>query len=126
MTELDRRQARLSNYYNSVQDVFWPLRDWPVYLQKIALQAHKQRRERFRFFQFLVFNGLSPGWAATFVQLHDYQNQEAILDPVWTFKHTKHIHEMNLQLQKGTLFHTSTGPASVFDMIERRVVQAEK
>lgn len=123
---LDQRQARLSNYYNSSQDIFWPLRDWPGYLQKIALSRHKNRRDRFRFFQFLVFNGLDPSWAATWTQLYDYQQELAILDPLWTTKHTKHILEMFHQLREGKLFHTSLGPSQVFDMIERRVLLAEK
>jgi len=123
---LDQRQARLSNYYNTVQDLFWPLRDWPGYLQSIALSRHKNRRDRFRFFQFLTFNGMAPNWAATWTQLFDYRNDEAILDPLWNDKHTKHILEMASQLRHGTLFHTSAGPSQVFDMIERRVLSAEK
>jgi len=118
---LDSRQARLWNYLNG-QDVFWPIRSWPNYLQDMALEAHKKRRSRFRLFQFLVFNGLSPGWAATWIQMRDYVKGEAVLDNTWTDKHIKHIVDMFRQLQDGTLFSNNAGNAMIFDMTDGRVV----
>jgi len=71
--EEGRRKARLMNYFNK-QDEFWAFREWPNWVQQIAIQAHKKYRERYRFFLFLVFNGLNPLTARMWVIIRDYRN----------------------------------------------------
>jgi len=66
------RKARLQNYFNK-QDEFWAFREWPLWVQEIALQRHKRYRERYRFFLFLVFNGLNPLTARMWVIMKDYR-----------------------------------------------------
>lgn len=66
-----RRVARVSNYLNK-QDVFFKLRTWPAWLQAIALQQHRNRRDRFALFYFLRMNGLDPAIAASWCLMIDY------------------------------------------------------
>jgi len=71
------REARLSNYFNK-QDDFWAFREWPPWTQEIALQEHKRYRERYRFFLFLVFNGLNPLTARMWVAMKDCRGDRHI------------------------------------------------
>jgi len=69
-----QRKARLQNYFNR-QDEFWAFREWPLWVQQIALQAHKRFRERYRLFLFFVWNGLNPLTARMWVIIRDYKGR---------------------------------------------------
>lgn len=69
----DPRQARVANHLNE-GDLFWPLRQWPTYLQTLALSPHRNNRERFTLFSFLTGNGLDPTTAGQWTLMDDYRN----------------------------------------------------
>lgn len=74
-----RRLARVRNWFNSGED-FFKLREWPDYLQQMALKKHKSYRERYRLFLFFVANGLNPSQALNWVSLKDVVNGDLVFE----------------------------------------------
>lgn len=72
--EEGRRKARVQNFFNR-QDDFWAFREWPLWVQEIALQKHKKYRERYRFFLFLTWNGLNPLTARMWLIMKDWRGR---------------------------------------------------
>lgn len=69
------REARVRNFFTSVQDEFWSFPDWPLWVQDMALMEHKPYRERYRLFLFFVFNGLNPLTARMWVVMKDWRGR---------------------------------------------------
>jgi len=70
----DDREARVWNFFNR-QDDFWPIREWPLWAQRVALMEHKKHDDRFSLFRFLVFNGLEPQLSLHWVKCKDYRGR---------------------------------------------------
>lgn len=68
---LTPRETRLIQYLHSTQDVFFPYGTWPGYLRDMILLPHKDNRQRFTLFFFLVANGLNPHVACLWALLID-------------------------------------------------------
>lgn len=61
-------QARRWNALNK-GDLFWPIREWPNELARLALKDHLNNKERYFLFYFLAANGLAPDECADIVRL---------------------------------------------------------
>jgi len=68
---LSPRETRLIEYLHSTQDVFFRYGNWPAYLQEMILLPHKNNRQRYTLFFFLVGNGLEPLLASQWALLID-------------------------------------------------------
>lgn len=114
----NRREARLWNIFNT-QDLFWPIKDWPPWVIKIALLEHKNNRERFQLFFFFNSNGLSPELAASWILAFDYR-QGMIIEGVYdkTAKHQVQI-QLPTQAENGMLYK---GQKAAIDMTTGHVV----
>lgn len=120
----DPREARLWNYLNRQDDIFWPIRLWPIWVQRIALKDHKGNRDRFAMFFFLVSNGLDPKRAVFWIKGHDVgskgDNKGFLLSGDYDTHEYRHFLQMEKQVTDGTLFK---GRKLVFDMTKRRIVR---
>lgn len=74
------RAVRLWNWWNRGQDMFCPMRTWPVYLQEIMLKKHKDCKDRYVLFTFLVGNGVVPSEASECIRVKDVKYQEILFD----------------------------------------------
>jgi len=54
-----RRVTRLWNFFNKGEE-FWPIREWPLWAQNLALKMHLSYQERYELFFFFAVNGLPP------------------------------------------------------------------
>lgn len=68
---LSPRETRLIEYLHSTQDVFYRYGDWPRYLQEMILLPHKNNRQRYTLFFFLVGNGMEPVLAGQWALIID-------------------------------------------------------
>lgn len=114
----NRREARLWNYFGK-GDHFWQIRDWPKWLQALALKAHKLNRDRYQLFYFFVSNGLDPSMASRWVLLYDFVNGTEIFGDYDKHAMDQVMKQLPNQLEAGTLF---TGKKLAIDMTKKRVV----
>jgi len=82
----NRRQAHMRRFLNDAE-WFYPLREWPDYLQGIGTSLHRDNRERFTFFFFLTANGLAPDVAAEWVLMDDVINGNPV---TWGYDEAAH------------------------------------
>lgn len=121
-----RRQARLRNYFNSAKwrDLFWPLREWPVWVQDCALQEHKGNRDRFTLFYFFAANGLDPWQARHAVLASDARPTAFGIEPQdgdYDLHARRQMLQMIKQVEDGSLFKSNK---RYFDMHLQRPVQS--
>lgn len=94
---VDARGGRVYRYL-ATQDCFWPIHDWPNFVQDIAVKARKNNRERFTMFFFLVANGIEHHTAARWVLMSDIVNGAIVSDPIP--KHHLHMDQLKTQAAK--------------------------
>lgn len=111
---LSQREARVWNYLNK-GEYFYPIRLWPEHLQEMALAEHKELRERYRFFQFLTWNGLGIEKAQEWTFMNDVRNGEPVEGDydraAWT-----QMKDMKQKARDGRLFRNC---APAWDMESR-------
>jgi len=73
----DQRKARLVSFLNN-SDWFFPIREWPTWAAEYALLRHKNNQQRFKYFQFLAFNGLDPEVAKEWTLMVDFQGTRSL------------------------------------------------
>lgn len=119
-----REQARWSNYLNK-QDWFFPLRTWPDFLQDLALKCHKNNRERFTLFFFLVGNGLEPQLAGRWCIANDYTIDSGPISKGYDASAYKQVEQMKAQtlLLPGAPGAMFQGNKKIMDMATGRVIK---
>jgi len=132
MKPTNQREARLWNYFNTKQDWFFPIREWPTWVQRIALKEYKGNRDRFAMYFFLVSNGLEPKKAIFWISSKDVNpkplimNGEQIYPAGWLergdydAKGHRHFAQLRKQAETDSLFD---GKKLVFDMTKRRIIR---
>lgn len=119
-----KREARLWNFFNRQDWVFWPIWKWPSWIQRIAVKEYKKNRDRFSMFFFLVANGLEPNRAVFWVTAKDvkgpYDNEQKgfVITGDYTAKATRQFYQMRRQLKDGSLFK---GNKLYFNLTNRRM-----
>lgn len=57
---------------------WWPISTWPTYIVNMAISQHLNNRDGYRFFLFLIGNGLDPEAASRILTLlYSYDNYQA-------------------------------------------------
>jgi len=107
----DPRQARIWNFLNSGED-FFPIRDWPDYLQTLQLKQHRVNRERFTLFFFLAANGLDPEVAAQWTLLNDVIHGRLITRG-YDYQAHRQVQQLITQHTSGSLY---SGRKRIYDM----------
>lgn len=119
---LTPREVRIIEYLHNVQDMFFRYGDWPEYLQRMILLPHKDNRQRFTLFFFLVGNGLEPEIAGVWTLLIDVRaGLTGILRPIvggYDDAAHKQIEQMKQQVANGTLFK---GTKDMMDLVAGHV-----
>lgn len=119
---LSPREARLWNYL-ARGDEFFSIREWPAFLQEMALLEHKNNRERFTLFFFLTGNGLNPTQAADWIQLADVRMKPngtpGFISGVYDPQALRQLAQLIDQCRSGTLFK---GDKKIMDMAKGHVV----
>lgn len=120
---LSREQARWSNYLNK-QDWFYPLRSWPDFLRDLALKCHKNNRERYTLFFFLVGNGLDPQLAGRWCIGNDYTLDSGPISKGYDASAYKQVEQMKNQaaMAPGVPGGMWFGAKKIMDMATGRVV----
>lgn len=73
------REARLWNWLRKeTRELFYEIDTWPESMQRIALQEHKENKQRFALLHFLIENGCAPGVAMGWMMAKDVQNGKII------------------------------------------------
>jgi len=72
------RMTRLWNFLNTSQDLFYPIRYWPLWIQRIALLEHKSGVQRYDLFKYFVGNGVDPVQALRMIIVADVIDGKAI------------------------------------------------
>lgn len=98
----DKRKARLVSFWN-YGEWFFPIRDWPTWAMEIALLLHKNNQQRYKFFQFLTFNGLDPELAKEWTLIVDFQGSRSIRGNYDNAANTQ-LDDCVAHSQDGTLF----------------------
>lgn len=98
------REARVWNYLNKDMLPFWQIRDWPEWLQRLAMEKHKDNRQRYNFFFFLVANGLDPSLASEWTLMTDVVNGNPISTGYDNVAHHQVHVQMPVQHQTGQLY----------------------
>lgn len=114
---LTPREARIISYLHS-QDIFFKYGSWPEYLRDLALLPHKNNRQRFTLFFFLVGNGLEPELAVLWTLLVDVRSGK-LIQGVYDDSAKKQMVQLKTQVYTDTLF---TGSKAMMDMTLGRVV----
>jgi len=109
------RESRMWNYFNK-QDLFWPIREWPPWAQDNMLLLHKNYDQRYHLMRFLVFNGMNPRIAASWIYISDITSTGTPLAGVYDSSAVSQITGMIGQAAKGTLWKSHH---RIFDMITR-------
>jgi len=97
---------------------FWQIKDWPEWIQRLALSIHKDNRQRYNFFFFLVCNGLSPDLASEWTLMTDVRNGQPISEGYDNVAHHQVDIQMPVQHINGTLYR---GTKSMMDMVSGEV-----
>lgn len=71
-------EGRKWNYYNSSRRDWWPIKTWPLRIQKIALKRHKDNWDRLNFTWFLLMNGLHEKKVRDYLFFLDNYDKSAI------------------------------------------------
>lgn len=120
----DRREARLWNYFNKQDDLFWPIRQWPTWMQRMALKEYKGNRDRFGMFFFFVSNGLNANTAKHWIMAKDVSSggwdKGFLLFGDYDTHAYRQFRQLERQLNTGTLFK---GNKLLFDMTKRRIIR---
>lgn len=61
-----RSEAKRWNFLNR-QDFFFPIRSWPLRLQRLGIIDHLKNQERLTYLAFLINNGVPPDRALQFI-----------------------------------------------------------
>lgn len=111
----DAREARMWNYFNK-QDLFWPIRLWPLWAQQDMMLFHKKYTQRYKLHRFLVFNGMNPMVAASWIYISDISGTGVPLAGIYDNSAVAQINGQIQQAKDGTLWKRSH---RIFDMITR-------
>jgi len=115
--QLNQREARVWNFLNAGRD-FFPIRSWPTWLQDLALSEHKNNRDRFNYFFFLVSNGMNPVLAGQWTLQTDAHNGMALSGTGYNDHAHRQIQQMIQQIGAGTFF---TGKKKMIDLASGKV-----
>lgn len=114
-----RREARLRNYFMK-QDTFYPISQWPQWVQNDVTLEHKTNRNRYNLFFFFASNGLDPEVAKDWVLAVDATGDTLIQGAY----DAKTDYQMNRQLvpqaYAGTLWK---GRKMMMDMVMGKVIK---
>jgi len=113
---MDRRQARVLNFYNTAED-FWPARQWPAWILKWMLNGHlRGNAMRYKVFCFFNFNGMDPNEIVKLMITYDVDRVRGRIPPPFADRQDKvmrHLMQMRKQAYAGTLL----GDAPMMDMV---------
>lgn len=112
------REARVWNHLNSAMLPFWQIRYWPEWIQTLALTLHKDNRQRYNYFFFLVANGLDPSLASEWTLMTDYVNGTILSNGYDNVAHHQVFVQMPVQHQTGQLYQ---GTKQMMNMVTGRV-----
>jgi len=102
------------------QDVFFHIRLWPVWAQRLVLVPHKNNDQMYNLFFFLNANGLLPGLCKSWIIAFDYDwRLKRLVDGVYSPKEITEINRVMVKAYNGTLLQ---GKKRVFDIIQGRPV----
>jgi len=110
-------QARVWNFI-ARGDIFFSAREWPQWLQDLAVSEHKNNRDRYTFFYFLVANGMDPATAGEWTLMNDVV-RGAPLSTGYNDHAHRQVIQMKKQLHEGTLF---TGTKKMIDLATGKVL----
>lgn len=99
------------------------MREWPEWLQRMALQEKKNNRERFTYFYFLTVNGMSPDIAGQWTLLYDVKGGQEIMGEGYDKSARAQIVQMKEQIRKKIFF---TQDKRMYDMHTRQVIPYKK
>lgn len=106
MSQINRRQAKLINYFNRADD-FFPFREWPEWIQRWILQGQlKGNTMRYKVFCFFSYNGLDPTTTMQYMLLWGWSLTGVMLAPRLGDREPKvmrHLAQMRKQALQGTL-----------------------
>lgn len=104
----------------NTQDVFFQIRLWPLWAQRLILLPHKSDSQMYNLFFFLNANGLLPGLCKAWIIAYDYDwRLKRLVDGVYT---PKEIIDMNKVMVKGYNGTLLQGTKRVFDITLGRPV----
>jgi len=113
-----RRRLRLWNFFNKSDD-FWPIREWPMWAQRLALAFHKLYTQRYELFYFFAVNGLPPDLCEEWVLATDAANEgrghHTLFSDGYNDAARAHVHSMVPQYRAGAM--TDRRGARMFDMV---------
>jgi len=119
---LTPRETRLIEYLHSTQDVFFRYGDWPRYLQEMILTPHKNNRQRYTLFFFLVGNGLDPILASRWTFIIDVRTAAGrphMILGQYDDEAQRQMEQMRREVRNETFFK---GAKAMMDMTLGRVV----
>jgi len=120
--QLTQREARVWNFLNA-QDDFFPIRSWPAWLQDIALSEHRNNRDRYNYFFFLVANGLQPTLAGEWTLMNNVEKTGhggmVAVSQGYNDHARRQVTQMIQQLGAGCFF---TGKKKMMDLASGKVI----
>nr|QXP07766.1 MAG: hypothetical protein [Arizlama virus] len=104
----------------NTQDVFFQIRLWPLWAQRLILLPHKSDSQMYNLFFFLNANGLLPGLCKSWIIAFDYDwREKRLVDGVYTPKEIIDMNKVMVKAYNGTLLQ---GNKRVFDITLGRPV----
>lgn len=97
------RKARVYTFFSHGID-FWPIAQWPEYLQEMALKRHKENHERYKLFQFFHGNGLDAVLAIAYLKMMDVRDDGRLIFEPYDATASKQFLQLIQQAKDGSLW----------------------